>query len=315
MKDILAPLPGPGVYLRFDPIYDQIREARRFEYEHFSQGVWKKEVKKSNFELVEDLCVNVLSKRSKDLQILGWLCEAWVARYGLDGCARSLYTIDQFIHMHWDDIFPEEDEYRFTILEWIEDILYEQLLCVQLTEDQYQIPAYYLSDFVDFWGNDTKISLFQKALKATTPSFLKTIKEHLERCFSFLDTVNKTFSYVGCDLKWSNLKKRLDEIVYAISYNPVEPAVVENSKEIRPIQSEKTSEEPDNTMLVSGRDQAYDALREIGIFLKNVDPHSPSHHLIDVILDWKGKNLIEIISDIKNKEEPAYQLLRMIGKI
>ncbi len=301
MKDILNPLPGPSAYLRFDPIYDQIREARRFEYEHFSQGIWKKEVKKADFERVEFLCTNVLTKRSKDLQVLGWLLEAWVARYGLEGCSNGLYVLSQFIERYWDLIVPTESSYRLSILEWMEGVLCDRLMLVPLTGE----PLYALSDFVDSWGNERHLALFQKALEKTNPTFIESIQENVTRSLSLLDTLERQFYHMHMDVSWSYFRKCLTDITQALN-TPI-------TETIEPV----AHPEPiahDNSVVVSGRDQAYEALAEIGMFLKKIDPHSPAHHFISLVVEWKGKDLLHILSEIKTREEPVYQLLRMIGK-
>ncbi|MBK9169620.1 MAG: type VI secretion system ImpA family N-terminal domain-containing protein [Bryobacterales bacterium] len=52
--DILNPIPGDspgGVSLRYDPVYDKIKEARR-EEEALNQGAWKTEFKVADWPLV-----------------------------------------------------------------------------------------------------------------------------------------------------------------------------------------------------------------------------------------------------------------------
>jgi type VI secretion system protein ImpA len=82
--DILNPIPGEnpsGENLRYAPVYDQIKEARR-EDEDISQGDWQTEVKKADWVVVVKLAGEVLAKKSKDLQIAAWLTEAQLHREG-----------------------------------------------------------------------------------------------------------------------------------------------------------------------------------------------------------------------------------------
>src|ERR1700686_4576465 len=70
-EGLLNPIPGDnpsGKTLRYDPLYDKIREARR-EEDVLPQGDWSREVKKSDFPLVITLSTEDLSTRSMYLQL------------------------------------------------------------------------------------------------------------------------------------------------------------------------------------------------------------------------------------------------------
>jgi len=77
-EGLLNPIPGEnpsGQSLRYDPVYDKIREARRAEEElqlseeASKKDVWAHAIKKADFVVVTKLATEALSKRSKDLQI------------------------------------------------------------------------------------------------------------------------------------------------------------------------------------------------------------------------------------------------------
>src|SRR5439155_783138 len=72
-EDLLQPIPGSnpaGANLRYDPIYDKIKEARR-EEEDVDQGDWKRTRKVADWPLVIKLSGEALATKSKDLQIFG----------------------------------------------------------------------------------------------------------------------------------------------------------------------------------------------------------------------------------------------------
>src|SRR6266516_4572274 len=88
-EGLLNPIPGgnhSGQNLRYDPVYDKIREARRAEEElqlseeASKKDVWARAIKKADFVQVLKLSTEALSKRTKDLQIAAWLTEALLAR-------------------------------------------------------------------------------------------------------------------------------------------------------------------------------------------------------------------------------------------
>ena len=76
--DLLNPIPGAnpcGENLRYAPVYDKIKEARR-EDDDAPQGEWRIERKTADFPLVIKLTSDALANKSKDLQLAVWLTEA-----------------------------------------------------------------------------------------------------------------------------------------------------------------------------------------------------------------------------------------------
>jgi type VI secretion system protein ImpA len=118
---LLEPIPGEspgGVALRYDPIYDRIKEARRE-----GEDAWGGEPKKADWPLVVKLATEALGKRSKDLQIGAWLTEALVRRNGFGGLADGLELLAGMLDRYWDTLHPEiEDgdlELRAAPLQWV----------------------------------------------------------------------------------------------------------------------------------------------------------------------------------------------------
>jgi type VI secretion system protein ImpA len=123
--DLLQPITGDspgGVSLRYDPIFDKIKEARREDID-VPQGAWQRTLKVADHALVVKLTGDALATKSKDLQLAVWLVEAIVRREGftvLPGCFKFLHDLtEQF----WDSLFPEiEDgdlELRAGPLDWL----------------------------------------------------------------------------------------------------------------------------------------------------------------------------------------------------
>ena len=88
---ILNPIPGEnpaGADLRYTPIYDEIKEARRAD-DLLDRGDWAREIKTSDWDKVIDLAVDALTHKTKDLQIAAWLCEALTEKKQFDGLFRG----------------------------------------------------------------------------------------------------------------------------------------------------------------------------------------------------------------------------------
>ena len=123
--ELLAPIPGAnpgGVELRYDPLYDKIKEARR-EDDDIPQGDWQTTRKTADWTQVIRLTKDALSTKSKDLQLAVWLAEAMLRREGFTGFRGALDMIVGLLDQHWDHLHPEiEDgdlEMRAAPLEWL----------------------------------------------------------------------------------------------------------------------------------------------------------------------------------------------------
>src|SRR5437762_3518221 len=97
-----------GVYLRYDPVYDEIREARR-EDDVQARGVWGRELKAANPSRVISLSTSLLKHRTKDLQVAVWLTEALLRRDGFAGLAAGLQLLHELLDRFWDTLYPEID--------------------------------------------------------------------------------------------------------------------------------------------------------------------------------------------------------------
>ena len=74
-----------GENLRYENVYDQLKEFRREDDDRLSQGIWQTEPKKANWPEVVKLATKLLTTQTKDLQIAIWLTEAWIAEKEFEG--------------------------------------------------------------------------------------------------------------------------------------------------------------------------------------------------------------------------------------
>jgi len=122
--NLLSPIPGDkpcGEDLRYTPIFDKIKEARR-EEEEVQEGEWKTEGKKADYPQVVKSAVEALST-TKDLQIAAWLTDALLRTEGFAGLKQGLDFLQGLLGTFWDGLYPQlEDgdaELRAAPLQWI----------------------------------------------------------------------------------------------------------------------------------------------------------------------------------------------------
>ncbi len=139
----------PGPYLRYDSVYDVIRHARLEDNHRLSRGVWQVDLKKAEHDVVEKVCLDVLSNRSKDLQILGWLIEAWFMLRDLEGLNEGLSLMSSFSRTFWEIMHPQDAEHRALFFEWFDETVAVKLNLLSLTQVQGVARQYHLHDYLN----------------------------------------------------------------------------------------------------------------------------------------------------------------------
>jgi type VI secretion system protein ImpA len=139
-NDLLNPVSADkpaGDSLRFAPIYDKIKEARRQD-DDLSQGEWVRERKVADWPLTIKLISETLATKSKDLQLVAWLSEAMLRREGVAGFKEALDLARQMVDKFWEGIHPEledgDSELRAMPLQWIGDRLEFPVKQIPLTK-------------------------------------------------------------------------------------------------------------------------------------------------------------------------------------
>jgi type VI secretion system protein ImpA len=140
LDDFLKPISPEapcGEDLRYHPLTDQIKEARRRE-EDVSQGVWKRALKEADYKLVLKLCREALTKRGKDLQVVAWLTEALLYQEGIPGLLFGLRLLRSLLEQHWDTVYPavvddDDLELRATPVNWVGSQLDQAVKSVPVT--------------------------------------------------------------------------------------------------------------------------------------------------------------------------------------
>src|ERR1700758_454748 len=90
--DLLNPIEGAnpsGTNLRYDPVYDKIKEARR-EEDQPPAGMSERDRKGADNPVVIKTCTDLLVNKTKDLQLSAWLTEALLKQKGFTGLKEGL---------------------------------------------------------------------------------------------------------------------------------------------------------------------------------------------------------------------------------
>ena len=132
LQSLLAPVPGPdpcGASIRADSLFTDIRLAREEDDPSLPMRQWERPLKKADWDHIETLCTDALIHRSKDLQLVAWLIEAWTRQSaGVAGLARGLWVLRELVERYWEGLHPrlepadehgEGCEARVAPLDWL----------------------------------------------------------------------------------------------------------------------------------------------------------------------------------------------------
>lgn len=113
LQALLAPVPGPdpcGESLRHDALFTDIRLAREEDDPNLPMRQWERPLQQADWRLIDTLCMQALTTRSKDLQLVAWLTEAWIRQgAGVAGLARGLLVTRELVDRYWDGLHPRID--------------------------------------------------------------------------------------------------------------------------------------------------------------------------------------------------------------
>ncbi len=171
--DLLTPIPGEnpsGSNYRYHPDTDKLKEARR-EDADVPQGAWKTTLKTADYAAVIKLASDIVSNRSKDLQIAVWLVDAHIRREGWPVVGPAFRFLQDFLSQFWDTLYPEledgEAEIRAAPLDWLGTKLEQPLRSLPLVKGGFSWIAYQESRRIGYEADTGGDYLKQQAREAS----------------------------------------------------------------------------------------------------------------------------------------------------
>jgi len=253
--DLLNPIEGPnpsGANLRYDPVYDKIKEARREEAQP-PPGMTEQDRKVSDNAQVIKLTTDLLTNKTKDLQLAAWMTEAMLKQRGFAGLKEGLALCCGLVDKFWDTLYPEiEDgdaESRGAPLGFVGVKLDIPLKLVPVVEKaKYGLLDHQQSREVGYEdqikGDEAKKKraalikegklapeLFDRAFEETPKKFYAQAEKDLDGCLENLTRLKKS-----CDEKFGN---------DGPTYGPLQTALEASRHLIHGFLQKKREKEPD----------------------------------------------------------------------
>jgi type VI secretion system protein ImpA len=347
VRALMEPIPGSnpaGESLRYQGTYDRISEARREDDPKLSQGIYKSTLKRADWATAEALCAEALTTRTKDLQIAGWLLEAWLHRYGFAGIAAGLRLMAALCLEFWDHVYPTVElgdvGGRLAPFEWVEQKLALKLKQIPLTTPgEMSGESYSYADwesachFENLAMKDPRalqealakinpsVATFRAAVAATDHSFyvdlLENVEETIDACVLVEQVLDQKCGKEAPGL--GQFKDALGAIHQLISQDL-------HARDAEPEADEElylaATDDDNNVELwssgpIRSRADAYRRLSEVADYLLRAEPHSPTPYLVKRAVEWGNMSLPELLQQIVRNEgelDEIDRLLRLTGK-
>ncbi|MHC5540980.1 type VI secretion system protein TssA, partial [Singulisphaera rosea] len=236
VEDALTPIPGDnpsGENLAYEPAYDELREARRSE-DDTAQGDWQRKAKTADWERVIELGMELLKRKTKDLQIAAWITEGLGKRHKFAGLRDGFRLLRELQEAFWETCYPEIDdgdlESRGSPYELLNRVLPTMIRSVPMTsgfgEEQYSYYRYQESRATDNVGlknpelmetliSEGKITSrqFDEAVSQSPRRFYEALAEDLKECAESLkaldDSLDQRFGRQSPGL--SHIRKAIED--------------------------------------------------------------------------------------------------------
>ena len=316
--DLLNPIPGTdpaGVDLRYDPIYDKIKEARHQD-DDAPQGDWQRERKVADFALVAKLAGDALAGRSKDLQLAAWLTEAQLHREGFAGLLSGLNLIRSLLVDFWDGLHPPiedgDPKLRAAPLAWVGYALAPLVRSVPLNRAGHDFFKYKESRLVGFEAdaaNDQKAAQarqqaiadgklpgeeFDRGFASTPKSWYKSAAADLAGCSDAVEALDAICKERFGDVSpsFSKLQEALAEVQRVarqllarkleLDPDPPEPEPVApvSGNGADPAAPPAQAERPMNVSEAADREDATSRVVAAARFLRRTEPRNPASYLL-----------------------------------
>jgi type VI secretion system protein ImpA len=328
-----------GESLRYEGTYEQIRDARREDDTGLPQGVWQTELKRANWDTVEQLCAEALARRSKDLQLAAWLLEAWIQLDSFAGAARGIELMRRLCSAYWDQMFPalEGDmASRLAPIQWVNDKLSRRLRLLRLTHPTMEgIPAYSLAEWdaalrnPDSTAESVNLAKFQQSVTLTDYRWFvalnKDVLETIERVRAFDELIDEKAGKLAPGLikfrtEASAVAQLLETMLSSTRGSRTDPGQLSQASPVADIMDGIDEGRPDALDLATAhaeprvrtRVEAYDLLEEIAIFLYRNDPHSPTPYLIWRAVGWRDMHFNELLPELVRNNVELSDLVKLL---
>jgi len=311
LEQLLAPVDDSqpcGEDLAFSPEVDAINRARQADDPSIDQGAWVTTLKEADWKFVAKECVNLIARRSKDLQLAVWLVEAGAKTGGMRGLADGLFLLAALCERYWEHLYPALDdgvEQRIGNLCWIAARAPQLILDVAVTEDS-AFPMH-RAEAANAAGPDVVAEL-DIARRRSSRAFYESLLSDCELCEAALAQLEQAIDARLQDdgPGFTAAKAALQTMLHFVRPLAVDAA---GAKAVASVQGNSTGgaavAASAGDSATTSRAQALAQLRAVADFFRRTEPHSPVAYLADKAAHW-GEQPLHVWLRAVVKDDAAF---------
>jgi len=341
-----------GEWLRYEGAYEQVRDARREDDASLPQGVWQSDLKRANWAAVEQLCSDALANKTKDLQLAGWLLEAWIQLDSFAGAARGIELMRRLCLAYWDGMYPAMNgdmTARLSPIQWVNDKLSRRLRLLRVTHPTMEgVPAYSLADWDVALRNPggastsstVTLATFEQSVHLTSYRWFQAlaadVSDTIARVRVFDNLLDEKAGKQAPGLikfrsEATSIEQLLETMLAASQVDVPEaeesalaPSAVEAiADQPMALPASVPSSTPGHAANgsppfrlagagIQSRAEAYRLLEEVADYLYENDPHSPTPYLIRRAVSWGAMHFEELIPELVRDRGELSDILKLL---
>lgn len=122
--DILVPFSNDtpsGEYLRFETIFDDIKQLRRGLTERLASSGYSQDILEVHADVITRIG-SLLETRTKDIVLVLWLVESVTVAHQVDGMVFASDLLKRFVEQYWQIAYPngEDEDLKSNAIQWFD---------------------------------------------------------------------------------------------------------------------------------------------------------------------------------------------------
>jgi type VI secretion system protein ImpA len=343
---LLAPITGDnpcGESLRWDPLYDEIKSARR---EDDKDALGAEGPTQADWPLVASKASAALAERSKDLMLAGFLTDALVQLHGFAGLRDGVCVLNRLIDNFWDGVYPLPDgddlEPRAAPIVWLTEVdrgarLPNRVREVPLASatSNGSVPSWslwkarYISPKSDGESDsayetrraeaEERAKVFEQAVAATPLEYYVNLREDLADCLKELQhlstSLDQRFGRVAPGTV--ALRQALEECGALVGRIFKEKGGRDGAELEGATSATDEPAAERGTASSSGpirsREDALRRLAEVAAYFRQAEPHSPISYLVGRAAAWGRMSFEELVTELVKDSNARAQIGELLG--
>ena len=337
-----------GESLRWDPLWDELSQLRKTRKDPLDSSGDKE----PEWGKIVDLSKKLLTTRTKDLLIAGWLTEASVRQSGFAGFRDGLRLIHGLVERFWDGLHPLPEDQdlsnRSAPLTWLTSRDGGARMPVALREISLTSLAPRQDEPILNWNvwhlrratpqakdekedaykrrcadAEQKRQLFDSAVEAAPIKVYQTLLADMDACLQEIDRLAVALeSRLAGDLSpdWSKLRESIGEIrvfVYGVLKRrgglPADAVAASERPGEQGMESTASNGIATNHGPIRSRTEAMTRLEEAAKFFSESEPHSPVAYLVRRAVRWAGMPFEEVLGELVKDDKLVKQISETLG--